>query len=113
MPMIRRVSNWLSTCLINFLFRCSISDSQCGFRAYNRKTLERINSNSLRYEGETETLIKAKMLGLNIVEVPIRTIYLKREKKFLEFRYIVDIIDFLRTLILIAYSTFTRVMSSE
>ncbi len=53
----------------------NISDSQSGFRAYNRKSLEKINPSESGMGISTEILIKADRENLRIVEVPINISY--------------------------------------
>jgi len=99
MPLIRILSNQISTIILNLLFRCDVDDSQCGFRAYSKKALKNIKFTSVRYEGETKTLIKAKRLRLNIRQVPIKTIYKENRKRYSKLRYLVDLLDFLRVIL--------------
>lgn len=80
MPLIRRISNKITTFIANTLFSLEVSDSQCGFRAY-RKVLEKLSFTASGFEGEIETLVVAKRLGLKIVEVPIQTIYGEEKTK--------------------------------
>lgn len=50
-------------------------DSQSGFRAINRKALEKLNLNSTDYSVETDMIVKAREEGLKIKEVPISVRY--------------------------------------
>ena len=114
MPLIRRLSNHVSTKLINFIFGFRSVDSQSGFRAYNQRTLKKINPLSKRYEGETETLIKAKLMGLNVVEVPISANFDKKSRGLFRFRYIVDCLDFAKIIVtLVVFSIYLQVKHFE
>ncbi len=75
MPLIRKVSNYLTTTIINSLFSLKISDSQCGYRAYNWKAVKDLEISSEGYEGETESIIRLGKTSLTIEEVPIQTLY--------------------------------------
>jgi len=75
MPLIRKVSNYLTTTIINSLFSLKISDSQCGYRAYSRKAVKDLEISSEGYEGETESIIRLGKTSLTIEEVPIQTLY--------------------------------------
>lgn len=75
MPLIRKVSNFLTTTIINSLFSLKISDSQCGYRAYRRKAVIDLEISSEGYEGETESIIRLGKTSLIIEEVPIQTLY--------------------------------------
>lgn len=65
------IGNKLFNFLINVLFNGKISDSQSGFRAMNRKTVESLNLSSKGFEVETEITAKALKQGLRVKEVPI------------------------------------------
>ena len=75
MPIIRKISNYLTTSIINSLFSLKISDSQCGYRAYSRKAIKNLEISSEGYEGETESIIRLGKTSLIIDEIPIQTIY--------------------------------------
>ncbi|ASJ16396.1 dolichol-phosphate mannose synthase [Thermococcus chitonophagus] len=92
-PLIRKLSNWITSTLISLKVGEMIEDSQSGFRAIKRGFIPEITSN--RYEVETEVLIKAKRLGARIIEVPISTRY---DVETGHFKFI-DIIRFLKALI--------------
>lgn len=66
-----KVGNRIFNYLINTLFNGEITDSQSGFRALNRKTVECLNLKSKGFEVETEMTVKALKKGLTITEVPI------------------------------------------
>ena len=52
-----------------------VTDSQSGFRAYNKKTIQMLNISEREMGVSTEILIKASKAGLKITEVPIKIIY--------------------------------------
>ena len=52
-----------------------VTDSQSGFRAYNKKTIQTLNISDRGMGVSTEILIKASKSGLKISEVPIQIIY--------------------------------------
>jgi glycosyltransferase involved in cell wall biosynthesis len=66
-----KAGNRLFNYLINSLFNGEITDSQSGYRALNRKTIECLNLKSKGFEVETEITINALKRGLTIREVPI------------------------------------------
>ncbi|USS40721.1 glycosyltransferase family 2 protein [Thermococcus aggregans] len=72
-PLIRKVSNFLSTSLIKIKLGIDVKDTQSGFRAIRREFLPEIESK--RYEVETEVLIKAVKKGARVKEVPVERIY--------------------------------------
>jgi len=72
-PLIRKISNFLSTSLIRLKLGINVKDTQSGFRALKREFLPEIESK--RYEVETELLIKAVKKGARVKEVPAERIY--------------------------------------
>lgn len=72
-PLIRKISNFLSTGLIKLKLGIDVRDTQSGFRAIKREFLPEIESK--RYEVETEILIKAVKKGARVKEVPVERIY--------------------------------------
>ena len=53
----------------------NITDAQSGFRAYNRKAIEKIHISEAGMGASTEILIKAKENNLKITEIPIKINY--------------------------------------
>lgn len=50
-------------------------DSQCGFRLVPVTLLRQINLSGGSYDLESELLLKAGLLNINIREIPISTVY--------------------------------------
>ncbi len=74
-PRYRKMGINVITKLTNVSTETKISDSQSGFRAYNKKTLNEIIPSELGMGVSTEILIKANKKGLKIKEVPIKILY--------------------------------------
>ncbi|AHF79945.1 dolichol-phosphate mannosyltransferase [Thermococcus paralvinellae] len=72
-PLIRKISNFITTSLIRLKLGINVRDTQSGFRAIKREFLPEIESK--RYEVETEVLIKAVKKGARVKEVPVSMIY--------------------------------------
>ncbi|WP_048159724.1 glycosyltransferase family 2 protein [Thermococcus barophilus] len=72
-PLIRKISNFITTSLIRLKLGINVRDTQSGFRAIRREFLPEIESK--RYEVETEVLIKAVKKGARVKEVPVSMIY--------------------------------------
>jgi len=69
---------------VNWLYNLGhkkITDTQSGFRVYNRKALECINITENGWGWSTETLIKARSKRLRIVEAPISCIYFTKSHR--------------------------------
>jgi glycosyltransferase involved in cell wall biosynthesis len=72
---IRVVSAWL-----NWLGDCQVRDTQSGYRVYPAALLRAV---SLRHGGfllESEILLKARLMGFGIHELPIRAVYRPGQK---------------------------------
>jgi len=72
MTTLRRVGNALMTMVVNILCSTKYTDLCYGFAAFKKKALQKLTPilESNNFEIETEIFIKAKKLGLNVVEVP-------------------------------------------
>ena len=75
MPNYRKVGIKLITKVTNLSIKEKLTDSQSGFRAYNKKALDEIIPSDEGMGVSTEILIKASNLDLKIVEVPIKVRY--------------------------------------
>lgn len=50
-------------------------DSQSGFRAYSRKALAHVSANEFGMGADAEILVKAKQVGLRVVQIPVTMRY--------------------------------------
>ncbi|MBM3238165.1 glycosyltransferase family 2 protein [Candidatus Poribacteria bacterium] len=75
MPLHRRLNNKLISEIGSWLCGQRIVDFQSGFRLIKSKVLQSITLETVRYETESEFLIKAGRMGFRIETLPIRTIY--------------------------------------
>jgi len=69
---LRRIGNTLMTSVVNFFWASNYTDICYGFVAFNKEAVENLSPllEANNFEIETEMFIKAKMLGLNVVEIP-------------------------------------------
>ena len=74
-PRYRKIGIKTITKLTNSVTGKKITDSQSGFRAYNKKTIEILNPSEYGMGISTEILIKANKNNLRISEVPITILY--------------------------------------
>jgi len=93
MPIIRLLTNIVTSFIVSVLSRQRISDSQTGFRLIKREVLEKVSLKTANYETESEILIKASRKGFRITEIPIKTIYGKQPSNMNAF---VDTLRFIR-----------------
>lgn len=75
MPLIRVLTNRLTSWFVSRLGGQKISDSQSGYRLIKRNVLESVKLETANYDLESEILIKASRQGYIISSVPVRTIY--------------------------------------
>jgi len=74
-PKYRKIGIKAITELTNITGGTKITDSQSGFRAYNKKILENIKPTESGMGISTEILIKTQKAGYRITEVPITVLY--------------------------------------
>jgi len=72
MTPIRRLGNTLFIFLVNLFWSANYTDLCYGFGAFTKDAIVRLNPHlkSMNFEIETEVFIKARKLGLKVVEVP-------------------------------------------
>lgn len=75
MPLIRVVTNRLTSAVISALAGQRIEDSQSGYRCIAAAVLRSVRLELRRYDAESEILVRAARGGFSIGTVPIRTIY--------------------------------------
>lgn len=89
-PFKSKFGNKLTKCVIKLLFGGSISDTQTGLRAIPNALLYKyLTLSGERFEYETTMLIKTLQDKVNIMECPIKTIYLN-ENEGTHFRPVQD-----------------------
>jgi glycosyltransferase involved in cell wall biosynthesis len=84
MPSLNQISNKLTSFWSNYWLDWNLHDLQCGFRCYSAKALRHILNFGLtrnKFDLETEILLVAWLLDLEIVEIPVRTIYSRNIRK--------------------------------
>lgn len=74
-PFSRRIVNSIGNLMTWLFYGIYVSDSQSGFRAYNKKALHCMNTTFDRYEFESEGLGQIKASNLRHVDVPITVSY--------------------------------------
>ncbi|MCM8787747.1 MAG: glycosyltransferase family 2 protein [Candidatus Omnitrophica bacterium] len=96
-PFLKKWGNRVFTSLINILTREKFTDTQCGFRAYSREALLRLNLFG-RFTYTQEVFLDLVNKGLKIEQIPITVRYYKERQAKISasfFRY------FLQTIIII------------
>ena len=74
-PNYRKIGIKVITQVTNVSIKKKLTDSQSGFRAYNKQVLSQISPSEVGMGISTEILIKSSSKGLRITEVPITILY--------------------------------------
>ncbi len=81
MPLVKRIGNSFLTLFTNTLGHVSISDSQSGLRAFNRKAAERLIIICDRYEVSSEIIMILGRNKFRVTEIAMKAIYDERSIK--------------------------------
>jgi glycosyltransferase involved in cell wall biosynthesis len=100
MPFDRKFSNIVTSAIVSLISGRSIPDGQCGFRAYSVEFLKSITLRTYSYETETELLLKALSIGLEIDWIDIPAIYQGEDSHIHRLR---DTWKFLRLLLIFIF----------
>ncbi len=102
---IRRIGNYLFVHLVNLIWSGDYTDLCYGFVAFRRDALMKLAPllESKNFEIETENFIKARKLGLKVVEVP--SVELKRRHGTSNLRGVHDSVRIMKTVISELFST--------
>ena len=74
-PNYRKIGIKVITQVTNVSIKKKLTDSQSGFRAYNKQVLSQISPSDIGMGISTEILIKSSSKGLRIMEVPVTILY--------------------------------------
>ena len=75
MPGLYRLGNWGLTLISKILFGIAIRDTQCGYRAMNKKAYTNVRWESNDYSMESEMIVRAGITKLKHQEIVVNTIY--------------------------------------
>ncbi len=75
MPWYKIIANHLGNFFTFLIYGLWVTDSQSGFRAYSRKAIELIDTQTDRYEYDSEVIREIKRHNLKYTEVPIKVRY--------------------------------------
>ncbi|MBI3034032.1 glycosyltransferase family 2 protein [Candidatus Woesearchaeota archaeon] len=80
MPLVMKVGNWMLGTAIKLLFRISIRDTQCGYRAFTRQAYQDIRWTAHDYSVESEMIALVGKHRLRFRQIPVETIYVDKYK---------------------------------
>lgn len=81
MPLVRRITNHLTSYIISKVTSVNIPDSQCGFRLIKTEVLKKLNLSTMKYETESEILIEAAKNNFIIESIPVKAIYANQKSQ--------------------------------
>ncbi len=93
MPLLRFLTNRVTSMAVSIAARSRVYDSQSGFRLIRTRMLDSVVLDAGRFETESDLIIKAGRLGFRIAEAPISTVYGNEKSKISKVR---DTLRFLR-----------------
>jgi len=81
-PRTRRLAGYLYMRLVNFLLFKGVTDTQAGFKAFKRKVIDTISDqvSANGFDTDVQLLIRAKMNGFKLAEVPVSYRFVKGSK---------------------------------
>lgn len=79
MPWGKRMLNILAAKMVSFFWNQKIDDLTCGFRAYSREVLLRLNLNHF-FTYTQETIIDALSKNFKVLWIPVKVTYFKKRK---------------------------------
>ncbi len=85
-----RFANTFSNFWFRFLTGIKLKDTQTGFRLYPLGRLKAMRFFTVKYEFETEILVRAAWKGIKIGSVPVRVYYPPREERVSHYRFFRD-----------------------
>jgi len=83
-------SNRFSNRFLSFALGRSLSDTQCGLRRYPLPETLTLRGRAEGYGYEAELILRAALLGWNIVEMPVRVIYPPEDERVTHFHSVRD-----------------------
>lgn len=86
MPLVRYLTNRLTSFFVSRLAGREIPDSQCGYRLISRRAFETMRFRTAGFDTESEMLIDAGRADMRIASVGVKTIYGTERSKINPFR---------------------------
>jgi glycosyltransferase involved in cell wall biosynthesis len=75
MPFLRWATNHLTSLVVTWLAGTKVHDSQSGYRYLSARAIRDVPLATVKYEMESEQLIRAGRMVMTIGEIPIETVY--------------------------------------
>jgi len=101
MPLVRKMTNRVTSFFVSMLAGKRITDSQSGYRLLKCDTACKLTTRSSRFDAESEILVKACREGMAIREVTVSTVYGDEKSKIHPFRDTVRFISLMLRLMFV------------
>ncbi len=98
MPSARIFSNTVTSFILSIICKRKIQDSQCGYRLYSSKFLEKIQIMYKRFEMESEVIIKACFYGFSIRFIQVQTLYFNGQSHI---SHLKDMLRWIRAVVIV------------
>ncbi len=95
-PLVRRISNAMSTFWFRFETGVRLPDTQCGYRAYPLAAVRTLLASSDRYAFELEIMVKAAWAGIPLRPQPVQADYAAPTSRLSHFDPLRDFLRILR-----------------
>ena len=98
MPLYKFIGNKFLTTIENKAFNMNMAEYHSGFMVYSKKCLREIPFNNLSnsFDFDLEMILMAKVKGLEIVEIPIPTIYADEKSHLNPIKYGLDVLSVIK-----------------
>lgn len=94
-PKRHRLGNWVWRSFFNFLFGTDFKDTNCGYMALSRKSIEKLNKLYGGYILENTLFIRAIKNKLRIKQVPVTVIYKEKSTVWRGIRMVLGVLIFI------------------
>ncbi len=89
-PRYRYITNMIGTKIMNAYLDLHLADSQSGYRLYKREALKEIKIRTSGFETETEILMKMVRRKRKVLQIPVRTIYERKNSETSHYKPVTD-----------------------
>ncbi|MBU4477841.1 MAG: glycosyltransferase family 2 protein [Candidatus Omnitrophica bacterium] len=91
MPLIRKLTNIVTSYFVSKIAGYRIPDSQCGYRLIKTEVLKAVKLSTEKYDTESEILIEAARNNFRIESIPVKSIYANQKSQI---RPVIDTLRF-------------------
>jgi len=100
---INRVGNWFADRVLRLVARRPLPDTQSGFRIYPVAATLGLDVRGMRYDFETEVLLRAARRGMDVVGVPVAVYYPPVAERVSHYRPAKDTLRIVRSVLRVVF----------